>query len=403
MAVTQTLLTPTVIAKEALMQLENFLVMGNLIHRKYKDEFRKIGDTVTIRKPVKFVANDGYDITSQIQKVYEESTTLQVSTRKNVAWEFNSNELTMTIDKYSERYIQPAMIVLADKIDVDCMALYKDVWNSVGVPETTPSSFSNIADAAQKLTESSCPYGSRSLVLNPAGYWNMADAFKDMQVQDVASAALKQGRVLPLAGFNIYESQNIPVHTTGTATSATVVNGTDNKSATLTAIESKTGSGTMKKGDVFTVEDVYGVNTVNKASLSSLRQFVATADVANVGSGTIGVAKMVMSDDEASGPAYQNISAYVVDGKDITMVTKTEGSVSTHPVNLAFHKNAFALVTFPLALPDGVAFKARQEHRGISIRVLKAFDIKLDVDIIRLDILYGTKTLYAELACRVCG
>lgn len=403
MAVTQTLLSPVKIARETLMQIENNLVMGRLVHRDYKNEFHKIGDEFTIRKPVKFVANDGYDITSQIQAVYESSFTIKVDKRKNVAFKFNSNELTLDIEEFSERYATPAGIAIADKIDTDCMALYKQVANSVGTPETTPSAFSNLADAARKLTESGVPYQNRSLVLNPEAYWKMSDAFKNMYVTDISRPALKTGKVLPLAGFNIFESPNIPTHTSGTASATTDVKTTVTKDTSLVNLYTDTGSGTFTEGDIFTVATVNAVNPVGKGDLGYLKQFVATGDVADVSNGDIGLTAMAMSDDDTQGPAYQNMSAYPVDADDIILLAKTAGVASTYVVNLAFHKNAFALVTVPLEMPDSVKWKAQINHNGISIRVMKGFDIKKDEEIIRFDVLYGVKTLFAELACRVCG
>ena len=80
------------------------------------------------------------------------------------------------------------------------------------------------------------------------------------------------------------------------------------------------------------------------------------------------------------------------------------GTASTvYPMNLGFHKNAFALVTCPLQVPDGVAFTASETYEGVSIRVVKDYDITNDVEIIRMDVLYGVKTIYPELGCRLIG
>lgn len=405
MAVTQTLITPDIIAKLALMHLKNNLVMGQLVHRGYEKELnaKQIGDTISVRKPIKFVANNGVDISSQIQKVYETTIDVKLDTNKNVAWQFSSNELTMEVDEYSKRYIQPAMIVLADKVDTELFTLYKDVFNAVGTPGTTPSAFTNITAAAQRLTENDCPYGDRNLVLNPTAYWKMADAFKDMHVLDVSKPALRGGKVVPIAGFDIYESQNVPTHLTGAATSGTKVKTTATKDTSLVIVYCDGGTSTMTEGDIFTIDTVFAVNPVGKGTLSHLKQFVATGDVADVSNGEIGVARMTMSNDDTVGPAYQNMSAYPVDEDDITLFAQTEGSALSYVSNLAFHKNAFALVTAPLAMPDGATFKGRASADGLSVRVIKGYNILTDKDIIRIDILFGVKTLYPELACRVAG
>ena len=110
-----TIITPSIIAKEALFHLENNVIMGQKVHRQYKKEFVKIGDSVTIRKPVKFIATDG--ATRSNQDVIEETTSIVINNRKHVSWNFSSQDLTLTIEEYAERYIKPAMIVLANTID----------------------------------------------------------------------------------------------------------------------------------------------------------------------------------------------------------------------------------------------------------------------------------------------
>ncbi len=129
------MLTPSVIAKEALMQLKNQLVFGKLAHRQYKKEFAKVGDTVTIRKPVKFQTTDG--AVRQNQDVEEGSTSIKLDQRKHVSWNFSSQDLTLSIEEYSERYVAPAMLTLAQTVDVYGAALYRKIWNVVGTPGTT--------------------------------------------------------------------------------------------------------------------------------------------------------------------------------------------------------------------------------------------------------------------------
>ena len=118
-------LNPSVIAKESLMQLKNNTVMGNLVHREYKKEFKKVGDTVSIRKPVKFVTSDG--ATRVNQDVEEGNTSVTINSRKHVSWNFSTQDLTLSIEEYSKRYIEPAMITLAQTLDQGGFGLYKDV------------------------------------------------------------------------------------------------------------------------------------------------------------------------------------------------------------------------------------------------------------------------------------
>lgn len=397
---TQTLLTPTIIAKEALMHLENNLVMGNLVHRQYKKVFIKVGETVTVRKPVKFIANDGADITSQIQDVVEPSTTFTIDKRKNVAWKFSSQELTTTIEQYSERYIQPAMIVLANKVDVALCELYKDIFWKAGTPGITPASFAALGDAAKYLDHAACPPNDRRLVINPDANWAMADAFKGLLEQSMVRRFTQRGQLGHLAGFDIAMDQNIVSHVTGNLTGTPLIDGAQGATSTSTLnINGWTSTTTtIKKGDIITIDGVYAVNPVSKAALSFLQPFVVTADTDTSGSdGVTATLPISPALNALTTDPHQTVSA-VAANDAVVHVNKT------NPVcNLAFHKDAFGLVTLPLELPDSVAWGARETHRGLSVRIIKGFDILLDYEICRLDIFFGVKTLYPELAVRLHG
>ena len=217
-----TILTPSVIAKEALMQLENNLVMGNLVYREYVNEFKKIGDTVTIRGPVRFTVSDGAVI-SALQDVTEPSLTLTIDKRKKVAWKFDSQELTLTVEEYSERYIKPACIALANQVDAALCGLYKDVFNAAGTAGTTPNSYASLGAAAQKLDEFAVPRDNRRLVLNPAANWSMADALKGLHMPNDVRGFVRKGLLGEIADMEIYMDQNIYTHTKGVATGTPLV------------------------------------------------------------------------------------------------------------------------------------------------------------------------------------
>ena len=163
------------------------------------------------------------------------------------------------------------------------------------------------------------------------------------------------------------------------------------------------GSAVLKAGDVFTIAGVYAVNPVpgegstGKTVLPYLQQFVVQGDVSADGGGA---ASLTISPPIITSGPYQTVTAAPADNAAITVL----GTASTaYPQNLAFHRNAFALVTVPLEMPDGATFKARESANGLSVRVVKDYDINADEDIIRLDILFGRKAIYPDLACRLVG
>jgi hypothetical protein len=404
-----TLITPSIIAKEALFQLENNVIMGQNVHRQYKNEFVKIGNTVTIRKPVKFVAKDG--ATRSNQDVIEETTSIVIDQRKHVSWSFSTQDLTLTIEEYSERYIKPAMIVLANEIDKSlCLEGAQEFHNLVGTPGTTPADFTALANVGQRMDEIPVPDdGQRCLVVNPAARWGLADGLGGAGSggvfnADIVGPMVRKGALGELANLMIYGDQNIQTHTVGTYTGTPLVNDASFTNDTnVIAFDGMTGSqvGAVKKGDIITIAGVNAVNEVSKADLGYLKQFVVTADAdTTAGAGSLTVYPDLNDGSTASTEAYQTVSALPADNAAITIV----GTAATaYPQNLAFHKNALALVTVPLELPDSATFKARADWRGFSIRVIKDYDIDNDEEIIRLDILFGKKAIYPELGVRLTG
>ena len=156
-------------------------------------------------------------------------------------------------------------------------------------------------------------------------------------------------------------------------------------------------------GDWFEIANVNAVNPMSGESTGVRRQFVVTADVSGHSNTNAtsegGVTVYVQPDMINTGP-YKTIDT-VPAGASIAYFYETNSK--NYPQNLAFHKNAFALVFVPLQKPDGIAFAETITDEGYSIRVVKDYDIDNDLEVIRLDILYGVKTVYPELAVRIAG
>ena len=406
------LITPSIIAKEALVQLENNLTMANNVHREYKKEFVKVGDTVSIRKPVKFYAADG--ATRVNQDVEEANTSITINKQKHVSWKFSSKDLTLTVEDYSERYIKPAMIALANVIDRNGHALYTNVWNHVGTPGTTPANFAAMAAAAQRMDEMAVPTDMRKALLNPAASYAIAGTATTLYMNGVNNQAYRTGSIGEIASLDTYRSQNVTNHTNGARGGTPLVNGagqnttyalskSTNSQSLVTDGWSNSVANLLTAGEVFTIAGVFAMNpvpgegTTGKQQMSYLQQFTVLSAASSNGSGqaTLTISPAIIID----GP-YQTVSAAPADNAAITMV----GTAATaYPQNIVMHKNALALVMCPLELPDGVEFKARETHKGLSVRVVKQYDISADDDIIRLDVLYGWKAIYPDLAVRLTG
>jgi hypothetical protein len=406
------LITPSIIAKEALMQLENNCVMANLVHRDFEDEFVKVGSSISVRRPVQFTVTSGATLSKQ--DVTEGKFTVSVDSQKHVGWGFVTSDLTLTVDEYSERYIKPACIQLANQIDADICGLYKNVWNWTGTLGATLAidSFADFAKGPQRLDEGAVPSDDRRAVLSPADHWALVGAQTALYFDRIGEPSYRRGKLGMVAGVDTYMDQNVKTHTTGSRTNTTpladaVFTGSvlsttyaDSKDTGYMSLATDgwTTSLTIAEGDVFTISAVFAVNPVSKATMSYLQQFVVRTAVPSTANGSDQA--VVISPPIISSGAYQTTSAAALDGGTIVnMGTASTGYVQ----NMCFHKNAFALVMRPLVMPDGVAFKSKQSKNGFSIRVLKDYDIINDEEIIRLDVLYGVKTVDARLATRMSG
>ncbi len=403
---TNSLITPSIIAKEALMQLENNLVMGELVHRDYGGEFNKAGSTVSIRKPVKFRSSTG--AARQSSDVIEGTVPITIDTQRHVSWDFLSSDLTLTVEDYSERYIKPAMIELAQQVESSLMGLYFNVPGWVGTAGTTPSTFLHLGAARQYMVEHAVPVGDTlNAVLSPAAALQVANDLKTQFQQAKQLTAIERVKIGKYAGFDTYESASIVNHTVGPLGGTPLVNGASqhsnaspqaNSMSLVTDGWTAAAASRLKAGDVITIAGVTDINPKTYQSLGYLKKFTVLSDVSSDGSGnaTLSIHPAIVT----SGP-YQNVLAGPADNAAISVVS---GSAATaYPQNLCFHRNAFALVMADLAMPDGAAFKARERSRNLSVRVVKDYDIDADRDIIRLDILYGVKAIYPDLAVRLTG
>jgi hypothetical protein len=386
-----TILTPDMITKEALRILHQKANFIGSMNRAYDDSFAqsgaKIGDSLRIRLPNRYTVRTGATLSAQ--DVTEQQTTLQVSTQKGVDLNFTSNELTLSLDDFSKRILEPAMAQLAASVESDAFNMVKDVPNVVGASGSA-TTFKNVLEARKKLSDNLAPTAERRLILNTQDNVDLVDSLKGLfQDSSTISQQYKDGMVGKTAGFDaIYENTLIPNFTNG-AGAGYLVNGAAQSGSSLIV---DTGTGAMPKGTVFTIANVFAVHPESRLSTGIPQQFVVTADYAG-GGGTVSIYPAIV----ASG-ALQTVNAVPADNAAIT-VYNTASDVTT--TSLAFHKDAFTFATADLVLPKGVDFAAREVYDGISIRVVRQYDVNSDSFPCRLDILYGYKSIRPQLACRI--
>jgi hypothetical protein len=408
-----TTLTADIIAKEAVMILENELVMGNKVYRGYESEFDKsvngfkVGETVSIRRPADFTVRDGK--TAAIQDVVEGKIPVTVDKQKGVDFKFSSQDLTLQIGELSERVIKPALIQLANQVDRDIMSLYNEIPNHVTLPSGGMDSFADFSLAPALMDKLAIPQDNRYAVLSPTDYWAMLGSQTALYIQNAASGAYRQGELGNIAGIGTFMSQNAPVHTAGSRTTSdlvnqTIIDGTHTwalyKDSTYVSmgVDGLNGAtDTVKKGDIFTVSDVMEVDPVSKASLGFLKKFVVMEDATGSGSA---ISAMKFWPPMILSGAHK--TAHLSSGTDIDNNTIIwHGTASTDfTQNLFFNKNAFALTMVPMVKPPGAVDVGRRSYKGISVRVIPYYDGTNDDSNWRLDCLYGVDVIDSRQAVR---
>ena len=398
------ILTIDMITRKALEILENNLVITRNVNRQYDDSFAvegaKIGSTLRIRLPDRALVTDGAAL--QVQDDNEQFTTLSVATQKHIGVNFTSAELTMQLDDFAERVLKPRISQLASSVDADVANSYKTIGNSVGTPGTTPATSLVLLQAQQKLNENAAVMTPRYATVNPAANAALVEGMKGLlNPTDTVSSQFKNGMMgTGVLGFDeVNMSQSIKVHTTGSrdaSASTTVKTTITSEGASSIVLTQGSVTTTIKAGDVFTVADCYAVNPQTRESTGSLFQFVALADATAVaGDWTVTVSPIY-----SSATALATVTALPVSGKTVTFLGAAS---SQYAQNLVYHKDAITFATADLLLPQGVDMAARSVHNGISLRVVRQYDINNDRMPCRVDVLYGFSTIRPQMACRIWG
>ena len=361
-----TFLVPSIIAKEAILSLENQLVFGGLVHTDFSDEFAKVGDTITVKKPDTFESKEFVDGTDTVspQTITEGSVSVVMNHHREVTFSITSKEAALSLQDLRTQLIDPAMRAHAQAVDADLSGLYIDIPGYKA--ETGTAVLDDIAALDKMLNVNKAPLVERRLVVDPAtkAKYIVLDAVLNAD-KSGSTDALRLASMGWIMGLESFMSQNIKTHANGDfALTSPLASGTAGD--TSITVAGTTGSGTLKKGSCFTIA-------------SDTTQYIVAEDFACGSTG--GTMKLY--------PALQVTAS----SKAITV--KATGYTNS----LAFHKNAFALVTRPLALPvSGNGQIVNWD--GFSVRVTSAWTTGL-ADLVTVDILYGVKTLTPELAIRL--
>ena len=415
-----TTLTADVVAKEALVILENEFGWMNNIHRAHESEFTnsvngyKVGDTIRIRRPADFTIRTG--ATMSTQDVIEGRTTLTIDKQIGVDFQFSSTDLTLKIEDLSTRVIKPAMSTILNEMARDVMTVaYQGIYNWVGTPGQTINSFTDFAKAPERMDEMAIPTSERCSILSPSDHWGLLGNQTGLYITEAARGAYREGSLGKIGGIDTYMSQVVPTHTVGPMGGTPLVNGAAQNVTYDTAKNTWTQSlitdgwtaaaaARVKAGDVFTLyaagtsgAKIKMVNPKTKAVTDIDQQFVVTADGSSDGSGnlTLTISPPIIT----SGP-HQTVNAAPADNAGLVFA----GTASTgYKQNLAMHKNCMGLAVVPMEMPQGAYNGSRQSYKNLSVRVIPVYDGTNDISKWRLDLLYGRAVLDPRLGVRMSG
>lgn len=415
------LLTPIMITRDAARVLENNLVFTKFVNREYSDEFAvrgaKIGATINVRIPPQYVGRTG--VALAVEDAVETYRPLTLTTQFGVDIAFTTQDMTLSIDDFSDRFIKPAMATIANKVDYDGMQMAKNnTWNQVGTPGTVPNSGLTYLQAGVKLKNMAVPLDDNiSAVLSPLAEATLVDAQKGLfQQADAIADQYRSGTMGRAFGMKFSMDQNVPLHTVGPLGGSPAVNGAQSASAAPSGNITAAGANLLtpfglvtngwtasaalrvRAGDVFTLAGVFSVNPQSRQSTGQLQQFVVTADANSDGSGNATI--NVLPRPIFSGP-FQNVTSASNNIPTATPLVFSGTASTGYTQDLVFHKDAYMLGTADLIMPDGVDWKARVQYKGISIRAVRQYRIGTDDLPTRLDVLYGWNPLYPQLGSRV--
>lgn len=358
------------IARQILPRLIDNLVFPNLIHKDYSETFvNGLGATIQVKKPVILEAKDFVEADgTTAQNVKEESVEVTLDKLATVDVEFGAVQRATNVDDLNRLFLEPAAVALAEKINSDGLYLYKDIPYTVGTAGTTPATLEDLANVRKALNALKVPVTGRRAIWDTEAdaKFTTIDAIVNAE-KSGDTAALREGSIGRVFGLDNYMSQVIKVHTKGTLSAAVKPKAATSAGATTLTLAATTVTGTLVKGDILTI---LGDN------------YTVTEDVT-----------------AASNEIVVNI--YPALKKDVTTTTVVT-LADNHTANLAFNPSAFAFVTRPLVAPAGVESYVTS-YNGITLRVVRGYDMKYKKEMLSMDVLYGYKTMYPELAVRVLG
>lgn len=361
------LVNVAMIASESLMQLEYQLVAGALMYRDKTADFSKVGgyavgNSVSIKTRPDFRV-DEFAGSINRQDSRESYADFAIEKHFDVSAPWTSAEMAMNIDSLSEQFIRPAMISMSQKIDT---YLLSKAWLSRGLYTSADplSSAADIALARKQANHQQIEKGGRIGLVNSDLEAAMLgqDIFHRFDTRGAPSVtALQEADMGRMMGINWYGSENFTdaVVAPGDGVGVTVTTPTGVQNAIGTSVLHTTATtGQFEAGDRILVAGM-------KRPLVVSTQTAATA---------------------VEIPLSNQIDELVPVTAAITTISSGDTSVTKQGIIL--EPGSFAYAAPPLDAPGGVDASVASAN-GMSIRVVRDYDIDTKTETISFDLLIG--------------
>jgi len=404
------LLTISDITREALALLVEESQLLKACNRKYESRFAKsgakVGASVDIRKPVKYGVTDGADLTGAVQDSQESAVTLSVDKRKTIGMQFSSEDLTLSIDDFSARFLKSAAARLARQIDLDIAQEALVSGERIARATIGDSvAFGDVAKANAQLSTQLAPSGDRRLFIDAFNDADIVNENKGLfQSAAEISKQYEKGVMGIAGGFKFVETENVPqIAFSGTITAAAVKTAGVNGDSVV-AIDGVAGTATaVKKGQAFNIAGVYQVDPQTLESLPQLKTFIASADADIAGAAcNVSIASPIYAIGYEN-KSLINVSALPAADAVITFLEGASAAGDVGKVLLGIAPDSIGFASVDLELPGVSKMEGRESYDGVSMRMVKTYDGLTDSGLYRLDVLYGVKTLRPENVVSIIG
>lgn len=404
------LLTDDQIINEAMFQYKNNLVACKNVYRDLEKRIvNGVGDQISVKKPFRSKSTEGRTLGNS--PLVDNSVTLVISRQRNVGLEFTLQDRTLSIQAFSERYIQPAIGEIATQVDKSIFDVAEaETYFVTGTAGTAASHTTMMFNKANLNNVAIPDDGKRKAMFNEIDSANISSAVSAVFNEGIVKGAIQKGYIGPLSGFEAFASQLVPTHTVGAHGGTPLADGAQTGASILTNGWDTSVTGLLLEGDTITFAGVFEINPVTYASTGRLQTFVVTADVDSSAGGvatipispSINDGTLTTTDTESNSvslAAYQNVSAAIVNDAAI-VVTGDAGGV--YRQNFYWHQNAIGFAMVDLYLPESAATAARvrDPDTGLSLSLTKDYDITNHKETTRLDALWGVKMMNPELCFR---